>query len=177
MKKRLEWKKCADSGTSEKSGSHGLYWGTRVPLPAFNSFSPTFLCSVFLTRVLGGRDVFLFILWLNLNNFLFVCFFNNLNKNYLCVNGPGYWTKTGSLCKKNMLISPTFVLICVISMCTGVLQRWVLLHCNVRRCGLCLFSNIVSKLKFCNNLGRPRPCEFVYSKARRTRRGPPRNDY
>ena len=47
MKKRLEWKKCADSGTSEKSGSHGLYWGTRVPLPAFNSFCHTFVCSGF----------------------------------------------------------------------------------------------------------------------------------
>ena len=33
---------------------------------------------------------FLFISWLKLNTFLFVCFFNNLIKKYLSVNGTGY---------------------------------------------------------------------------------------
>ena len=95
MKKRLEWKKCADSGTSEKSGSHGLYWGTRVPLPAFNSFTHTFLCSVFLTPVPVGYDVF-GPYYDKIITLFFLSVSSNPSNSKISI-GPGHWTKTESL--------------------------------------------------------------------------------
>ena len=160
MKKRLEWKKCADSGTSEKSGSHGLYWGTRVPLTPFNSFSHTSLCSVLFNSC--PRRLWCFFVHIMIKSSQF-SFLSNLIKRISMFKWSWVLDKDWKSVQKKYVHFPTFVLICVISMCTGVLQRWVLLQCNVWRCGLwCVFLILFSKLKFCNNLGRPRPCGFVY---------------